>query len=227
VDDAELEVAQCRTGNVEGAGNLAQACAKRELSLVTFSSDLVFDGQKHEPYVESDATAPLNVYGRSKTDAEKLVLATFPEALVIRTSCFFGPWDQFCFTYSVLKNLAAGKTFFAANDQQISPTYVPDLVNATLDLLIDGESGIWHLANVGSLTWEDLALNVAARGGFSGRLIQGVATNTLGSVAVRPRFSVLESERASIMPSLEDALDRYFGDSQPSFTAGSLTSGKR
>jgi dTDP-4-dehydrorhamnose reductase len=226
VDDAELEVAQCRSGNVDGAGNLAQSCAKRELSLVTFSSDLVFDGQKREPYVESDATAPLNVYGRSKTDAEKLVLATFPEALVIRTSCFFGPWDQFCFTYLVMKNLAAGKTFFAPNDQQISPTYVPDLVNATLDLLIDGESGIWHLANVGSLTWEDLALNVAARGGFSGRLIQGVATNTLGSAAARPRFSVLESERASIMPSLDDALDRYFGESQPSLTAGSLTSGK-
>lgn len=225
VDDAELEVAQCRIGNVEGAANLAQWCAKRELSFVNFSSDLVFDGLKNEPYVESDATAALSVYGRSKADAEKLVLETFPEALVVRTSCFFGPWDQFCFTYSVLKTLAAGQTFFAATDQYISPTYVPDLVNATLDLLIDGESGIWHLANLGSLTWEDFALEVAERGDFAARLVQGVPMNALGSVAIRPRFSVLGSDRASIMPTLDQALDRYFGESKPSFTAGRLLQG--
>lgn len=227
VDDAEREAQRCRRANIEGPVNLAAHCARRKLSFVTFSSDLVFDGLKNAPYVESDATAPLNVYGQSKADAEKSVLECLPEALIIRTSCFFGPWDQFCFTYSVLENLSAGKVFCAATDQYISPTYVPDLVNATLDLLIDGETGLWHLANSGTLTWEDFALEIAERGRFPARLVRGIPMNKPESRAVRPAFSSLGSERANIMPSLDDALSRYFHESNLTFVAGSLTSGKR
>lgn len=227
VDEAEREAQKCRRENVDGAVNLAEQCARRDLSFVTFSSDLVFDGLKTAPYVESDPTAPLNVYGQSKADAEKLVLDCLPDALIIRTSCFFGPWDQFCFSYAVMESLSDGKVFCAATDQFISPTYVPDLVNATLDLLIDGESGLWHLANSGSLSWEEFALEIAERSGFAARLIRGVPMNTLGSIAIRPTFSSLGSERASIMPNLDDALNRYFHDVNLTFVAGSLTSGKR
>ena len=227
VDDAESEVDKCRRENLEGPLNLAQHCARHGLGLVTFSSDLVFDGVKNSAYVESDLTAPLNVYGQSKADAEAMILNEFLQALMIRTSCFFGPWDQFCFSYSVLKTLAGGKVFRAGTDQYISPTYVPDLVNAALDLLMDRECGIWHLANSGALTWEDFALEIAERGGYSPHLIQGMPLNSLGTVAVRPAYSVLGSERASLMPPLDQALDRYFHDNKPQFAAGSVTSGRR
>src|SRR6185436_5712000 len=139
VDDAERDAATCRRENVAGPECLARACAHRDLPLVTFSSDLVFDGRKGLPYVESDAVSPLNVYGESKAEAETCVLAEFPGALVIRTSAFFGPWDRYNFVHLVLNDFANGRKVFAANDLSVSPTYVPDLVKATLDLLIDGE----------------------------------------------------------------------------------------
>src|SRR5206468_12353573 len=70
VDDAERERERCFRENVEGPAVLAAACARRGIPLVTFSSDLVFDGRKQDPYVESDPVAPLNVYGSSKAKAE-------------------------------------------------------------------------------------------------------------------------------------------------------------
>jgi dTDP-4-dehydrorhamnose reductase len=227
VDDAEGETNKCRRDNVDGPFNFADECARRNLPLVTFSSDLVFDGLKGSAYVESDPTSPLNVYGRSKAEAETLVLKVHPGALVIRTSCFFGPWDQFCFPYSVLKTLAAGRVFRAATDQFITPTYVPDLVNATLDLLMDGEIGIWHLANVGSLTWEEFALEIAQLAGSANHLVHGVPSSALGLRAVRPAYSALASERAQIMPTLEQALDRYFHDTRREYATRNLISSKR
>ena len=92
---------------------------------------------------------------------------------------------------------------------------------------MDRECGIWHLANTGALTWEDFALEIAERGGYPAHLIQGLPQNSLGTVAVRPAYSVLGSERASLMPPLDQALDRYFHDNKPQFTAGSITSGRR
>lgn len=227
VDDAEGETGKCRRDNVDGPSNLAYECARHDLPLVTFSSDLVFDGLKRSAYVESDRTSPLNVYGHSKAEAETVVLKAHPAALVIRTSCFFGPWDQFCFPYSVLKTLAAGRVFRAATDQVISPTYVPDLVNATLDLLMDGETGIWHLANSGSLTWEDFALEIAQRAGSANHLVHGVPSSALGFPAARPAYSTLASERAHLMPTLEHALDNYFHDTRRENETRNLISSKR
>ena len=125
-----------------GPAALADACARRGVPLLTFSSDLVFGGDRDVPFVESDPLRPLNVYGRSKAEAEARVLEALPSALVVRTSAFFGPWDEHNFVTIALRELAAGRPFVAAEDAVISPTYVPDLVNASLDLLIDGERGL-------------------------------------------------------------------------------------
>jgi dTDP-4-dehydrorhamnose reductase len=210
VDDAEANASLCRRENVAGPVRLAKACADRGLPLVTFSSDLVFDGAKAEPYVESDPTSPLNVYGTSKADAEEQVLNEFPEALVIRTSAFFGPWDRYNFVYDVLHKLANGRTACAAAYITISPTYVPDLVNAALDLLIDGERGIWHLANQGIVTWAGFARMVADMAGYDSARVEDRDGGSLGFTTVRPSFTPLASELGSFMPSLEDSLERYF-----------------
>jgi dTDP-4-dehydrorhamnose reductase len=209
VDDAEREPALCLRENAEGPAVLAALCAAREVSLVTFSSDLVFDGAAGRPYVEGDTPAPLNVYGRSKAEAESRVLATNPAALVIRTSAFFGPWDDYNFVTLALRALAAGETFVAASDAVVSPTYVPDLTSATLDLLIDGEVGIWHLSNNCEVTWAELARLAARLAGLDEELIEGVPSAGMGYVAARPLYSALGSERGAMLPSLDDALRRY------------------
>ncbi|HEX8708710.1 MAG TPA: family 1 glycosylhydrolase [Pyrinomonadaceae bacterium] len=215
VDDAEQEPERCFSENADGPAVLAAACARRAISLLTFSSDLVFDGAKQRPYVESDPVAPLNVYGRSKAAAEARVLAALPAALVIRTSAFFGPWDEHNFVIAVLRTLAAGQRFAAADDAVITPTYVPDLVNASLDLLIDGEQGIWHLANEGALTWAELAIKAAGLAGFGPDGIDARAAHTLGLAAPRPADSALTSERAIMLPSLDHALARFMRDCEP------------
>jgi dTDP-4-dehydrorhamnose reductase len=210
VDDAEQDVDRCMRENVSGPANLATVCAAREIPLVTFSSDLIFDGQKSEAYVERDHVSPLNVYGLSKVRAETEVLKQHPEALIIRTSAFFGPWDEFNFVHAVLRSLARNNHFVAADDLTISPTYVPHLVNAALDLLIDGEHGIWHLANGGAATWAEFASLVAEFGGSNRSFVRGRPHASLNLVAPRPRFSALTSERATLMPSLETGLEDFF-----------------
>jgi dTDP-4-dehydrorhamnose reductase len=129
---------------------------------------------------------------------------------VIRTSAFFGPWDEYNFVTVSLRRLAAGEKVKAAGDAVISPTYVPDLVSATLDLLIDGESGIWHLASAGSLTWAAFAALAADRAGLDASAVEAEPTERLGLAARRPLWSALGSSRGAILPSVQNALGRYF-----------------
>lgn len=212
VDDAEREVERCMMENAEGARVLAGECAARGVAFVTFSSDLVFDGEKGGPYVESDRIAPLNVYGRSKAEAEHMVLAAHAQALVVRTSAFFGPWDEYNFATLLLRTIADGRKFVAADDSIVSPTYVPDLVNACLDLVIDGESGVWHLANEGALTWAEFARALARGAGFDENLIEARPTKSLQLAAARPRNVALASERGQLLPPLDSAINRYLRD---------------
>lgn len=211
VDEAEQDP-RCWRENCQGPQALAQACAERGVRFVTFSSDLVFDGAKSEPYVESDNIAPLNEYGRSKAEAERAVASILPSALVIRTSAFFSPLDEYNFVTIALRELAAQRPFHALTDYTVSPTYVPDLVRNTLDLLLDNDCGIWHLANTGEVTWYDLAQRAADAAGVSTRSLRGVTLAEAGLRAQRPRYSALRSERGWIMPALESALVRYVAD---------------
>jgi dTDP-4-dehydrorhamnose reductase len=209
VDDAEHDVERCKRENTIGPAVLAAACARHAVHLTTFSSDLVFDGALDRPYVESDDTAPLGIYGLSKAEAEQRVLDKHPGALVVRTSAFFGPWDKHNFVTQALQALERGDTFRAANDLTVSPTFVPDLVHACLDLAIDGEGGIWHLANAGSVTWAELAQRAAAAAGIDASRLEAVPATTLGFTAERPRQVALTSERGVLLPSLDNALARY------------------
>ena len=109
----------------------------------------------------------------------------------------------------VRKKLQQYEPVSLANDIVISPTYVPDLVNATLDLLIDNETGIWHLANKGSITWSDWGFVVADRYELDKSLIQALPANRLGFIANRPLNSVLKSERGQLLAGFENAMDRF------------------
>jgi dTDP-4-dehydrorhamnose reductase len=212
VDEAENDRERCFRENTLGPTQLAEACGKIGAHFVTFSSDLVFDGTKHRPYAEGDPVCPLNVYGKSKALAEKQVLETLPTSLIVRTSAFFGPWDDYNFMTVTLRRLRQGEPVIAANDAFVSPTYVPDLAHATLDLLIDGECGIWHLANKGVITWAQLARYTATMGGAREDLIIEKPLAELGLPARRPAYSVLSTQRGQLLGTLEEALCRYFED---------------
>ena len=188
--------------NAEGAAALAQACAAAGVPLVTFSSDLVFDGRLGRLYHEEDETAPGCVYGRSKAEAERLVLAAGGKPLVVRTSAFFGPWDRHNFAWHVLSSLARGETVRACSRTRVSPTWVPDLCHATLDLLIDGETGLWHLANDGELSWFDFALRIARGAGYDPDLV--VAED--GPEALS---TALWSKRGMMLRSFDAALEDF------------------
>jgi dTDP-4-dehydrorhamnose reductase len=211
VAEAETERDACFRENAEAAGVLAQACARAGIPLVTFSSDLVFSGELGRALVESDAPAPGGVYGASKAAAERLVLEACPGALVIRTSAFFGPWDAHNFVFGTLRDLSVGASVIASDRDIVSPTYVPDLVHAALDLLIDGETGLWHLANAGEVSWHGLARRVAELGGFDPALV--VATDADGPV----RNTALASEGGILLPPLDSGLHRFFEDHQLSW----------
>ncbi|WP_432710598.1 family 1 glycosylhydrolase [Pedobacter sp.] len=212
VDDAEIQFEDCFQSNTEGPVKLAKACQQYGVKLLTFSSDLVFDGEKKEAYTEEDAVNPLNVYGASKAIAEQEVLANDPNALVIRTSAFFSPWDNYNFVYSILDFLGKKERVKVADDVVVSPTYVPDLVNASLDLLIDDANGIWHLVNDGTVSWSELAKEVAIRGNYNASLLEPLPVAELGYPAVRPNYSALTSRHGLILPSLDHALNRYFSE---------------
>ncbi len=209
VDDAERDVARCFRENALGPAVLAAACARHGVQLATFSSDLVFDGRGDRPYVETDAVAPINIYGKSKAEAERAVLDCNPAALVVRTSSFFGPWEEFNFVAQALSALERGAPFAAASDITVSPTYVPDLVHACLDLVIDRECGLWHLTNGDAVTWAQLAGKAAEQAGVDCSRLEAQPASRCNYLAARPAYSALHTSRAVLLPTLENALGRY------------------
>jgi dTDP-4-dehydrorhamnose reductase len=214
VDDAEDERDRCFRENVVGPVNLAQICAEKGIRFATFSSDLVFNGEIEHGYKESHIKSPLNVYGQSKAECEEKVTSINPDALIIRTSSFFGPWDDFNFVTQTLKNLTRKEQVHAIHDVKVSPTYVPDLANATMDLLIDREKGILHLTNQGAVSWAEFAkiaaMSASRKHQLDYSLIIEKKLSDLNLKARRPRNSVLTSEKWVILPSLDNALNRYF-----------------
>lgn len=216
VDAAEHERAACYRANTAGTRTLAVASARRRLRLLTFSSDLVFGGTAQEPYVESSEVAPLSVYGRSKVAAEALLSSCHPEALCVRTAAFFGYWGASDFVVRALQSLEAGEEFAALADVTVSPTYLPDLVLAAFDLLLDGERGLWHLANRGAITWAEFAACAAQLSGVDASGLRAVPLARAGLAAPRPRYSALGSERGQLLPDLEDALERCAGAARES-----------
>ena len=209
VDDAEHEMQRCYRENTLGPEVLAALCARHAIPFVTFSTDLVFDGRQRAPYVEDDMVGPLSVYGLSKANAEDAVLERHPAALVIRTSSFFGHIGPHDGIGVALQRLREGRPVHASNDLTVTPTYVPDLVNISLDLLNDREHGIWHLTNGEALTWAEFTLRAAQLASVDHRNLHARPSADLKFTANRPTYSALGSSRSSLMPSLANALGRY------------------
>jgi dTDP-4-dehydrorhamnose reductase len=218
VDEAEAEASACMRANADGAAYLAEACAERGTPFATFSSDLVFDGRSDRAYVETDAPNPLNVYGRSKAEAEGRVLAAGGRPLVIRTAAFFSPHDPHNFAWWVAHELAAGRPVRAAADAVVSPTYVPDLVSAVLNMLIDGETGVRHLANAGALSWAEFATRLAEALDLNAGLVRPTPSAEMGWAAQRAAYAALDTVFGQRLPAFENALRRFAESIGPELT---------
>ena len=131
VDAAESDIETARTVNATAVGALAEATARHSVKLVTISTDYVFDGAKETGYVESDEPNPLNVYGTTKLEGEQLALGAHSDVLVVRTSWLLSTTHR-NFLTTMLEKLAEGEVS-VVNDQRGRPTFVDDLVRATLD----------------------------------------------------------------------------------------------
>jgi dTDP-4-dehydrorhamnose reductase len=200
VDGAEADPQGAAAVNIVGTANAASL----GVPLVVFSTDYVFDGQKREPYVESDGVNPLSAYGRTKLHGEA---AAGANAWIVRTSWLFGPTGH-NFVRTMLRLGAEREEVAVVDDQRGCPTYVGHLATAVRELVdMDRRRGVWHLAAQGDCTWADFAEAVFSETGLDCR-VRRVSTEELGRPAPRPPSAVLRSERAGAptLPHWRDGL---------------------
>lgn len=201
VDLAEREAEACFAVNAAGAGNLAQAAAEAGSALIHISTDFVFDGLLGRPYVESDATAPLNLYGASKLAGERLVLERHPQALVLRTAWLLGGEGN-SFIDAILRRAATGQDLRVVSDQTGSPTDVDDLARAIVvaaERLARGPAPqrLYHLAGSEPATWHEIAAAAveawARHAGRAAPQVAAIASADWPSPARRSADSRLDS----------------------------------
>jgi dTDP-4-dehydrorhamnose reductase len=135
-----------------------------------------------------------------------------PGALTVRTAAFYSAQDRYNFAVAVVHALSNGRHFRAAEDHVVSPTFVPALVDAALDLLIDGTEGLCHLAGADPVSWATFARRVAEAVGLDEKLIDGVPGASLGWTAARPLQVGLASERCAMLGSLDNSIRRFADD---------------
>jgi dTDP-4-dehydrorhamnose reductase len=239
VDKAEDDVQAAMAVNATAPGILADEAKRCGALLVHYSTDYVFDGTKHSPYVESDATAPLGVYGRSKLEGEQAIARSGCDHLILRTSWVFAPHGH----NFMLTMLRLGKTqreLRVVADQRGAPTSSRHLAQATLAVLgaatgaLDAgglrrareASGIYHATAAGETTWHAFAQQIfsdwawRSGGRFVAPRVRAIATEDYPTPARRPANSVLSNARLHAtfgvrLPSwrqgLADALEQLAG----------------
>jgi dTDP-4-dehydrorhamnose reductase len=212
VDRAEDEPAGALAVNAFAVHALALAARARGAVLVHYSTDFVFDGTADRPYVETDRANPLSVYGQSKLIGEWLALEE-PANFVLRVESLFGGPAARSSIDRILDAIEQDRPARVFSDRVVSPSYVEDVVDATLALVHgDKPAGLYHVANAGSTTWLGLAEELARIMGRPAAL-EPVLTTDVPMRAARPRYCALSIARLEsagvLMPPWQDALRRY------------------
>lgn len=182
--------------NVAGTRNVVAGGAP----VLYFSTDYVFDGDRREPYLESDEPRPSSVYGRTKLAGEREVQTGW----IVRTSWLFG-WTGHNFVRTMLRLGAERDEVSVVADQRGCPTYVGHLAGACRDVLAL-PNGLYHVAAAGDCTWADFAEAIFEESGLDCG-VRRITTAEFGAPAPRPAYSVLRSERgAPSLPHWRDGL---------------------
>jgi dTDP-4-dehydrorhamnose reductase len=194
---------------LERAARLAAYCSRRGIPMAVFSTEAVFDGRKECPYSEGDETRPVSVLGLALRTLERATLQSGKRAVVFRSGPLFDwPGDSDPVT-QLMRRLYRGQPVWLPDDELVSPTFAPDCIDAALDLLIDGENGVLHLANPGATTLFELVRTLARRAGVSTERLARCARLRRGSAA-EPRIRALLSARISMLRPLVIRLESYF-----------------
>ncbi len=194
VDGCEKEPDKAFRLNADGARNVAKGAWGAKAKMLYVSTDYVYDGKKNSPYVETDLTGPLNVYGQSKLKGEAEVLSVLPRALIVRTSWLFGKNGP-NFVEAILAQVGKKDELSVVSDQVGSPTYTVDLADALMRLVDADASGIFHAANEGYCSWFQYAREILRLSGSDGINVKPITTEELGRPALRPAYSVLSKEK--------------------------------
>lgn len=191
VDQAEDEPSEAARLNRQLPLVLGQAARNAGVRLVHYSTDFVFNGRKTTPYTIEDQPDPRSVYGSTKLQGERELLALgLPGLLIIRTSWLFGPC-KINFVTRILELAAARPELSVVHDQVGSPSYTPDLAANSLALVESGAAGLFHLANSGQASWCELAAE-AVRGADLPCRVKPITSAQYPQKAVRPAYSVLD-----------------------------------
>jgi dTDP-4-dehydrorhamnose reductase len=205
VDGAEEHAEEALAVNREGARNVA-AAARR---VVYVSTDYVFDGAKRAPYVESDPTAPLQSYGRSKLAGELATAEANPRHFIVRSSWLFGAGGR-NFVETMLRLGRERDELRVVDDQVGCPTFTGHLAEAIVALARTEDYGIHHLAGAGACSWYQFAREIFDRSGVECQ-VEPCTTDEYPLPARRPAWSVLGSERGRSLPPWQEGLDAYLG----------------
>ena len=190
VDDAEKEEHRALMVNSFGVQNLCLVCQERDIPLVHFSTDYIFDGTKESPYTIHDEPNPLGSYGRSKLLGEKYVLWLLNKFYLIRTTWMFGTYGR-NFIDTMLEIGQRQKKISVVNDQRGCPTWTRHLAEAVIDLIETGRYGVYHVTSSEPTTWFNFAQEIFRLAGLDVELVP-VTSDQFPTPAKRPLNSVLD-----------------------------------
>ena len=198
VDRAEDERAAAFALNAEAVETLAEASRALGATLVHFSTDYVFDGAQRRPYRESDAPAPLSVYGESKLAGERLARERCPRSLVVRASGLFGIAKSSGkggtnFVETMLRLAREGRPLRVVADQVLGPSYTLDVAAKVWQVVAADRPGLYHVSSAGETSWYDFAREVFRLAGLAPDLTP-VTSVEYAARARRPLYSVLAHE---------------------------------
>ncbi|MCF4100656.1 dTDP-4-dehydrorhamnose reductase [Gillisia sp. M10.2A] len=195
VEKAESEKDKAFDINATAVKELALICKEHNLVLIHISTDYVFDGEKELPYLETDLTNPINVYGASKLQGEKHIQEILDKYFIFRTSWLYSQFGHNFFK-TVLKKAYEGETLNITTAQTGTPTNANDLAEFLTNLIVEGNAnyGLYHFSNLGATTWY----------GFAKKILEITALNekvelnkdtSYTTIAKRPQNSVLDKEK--------------------------------
>jgi len=194
VDGCERDEEKAFAVNAEGTKYVALAASRCRAKMVYLSTDYVFDGNKMEPYVESDLPHPLNVYGRSKLLGEQYAQELVKDGLIIRTQWLYGRHGK-NFVASILQQARVKRALSIVNDQIGSPTYTADLAKAISVLIQFDAQGIFHVANSDRCTWYTFGQAILNLSRMDEVKVIPISSEELGRPAVRPSYSVFNCQK--------------------------------
>lgn len=215
VDQAESEPERAAAVNTFAVGTLAEECRARSVKLVHYSTDYVFSGDEDdkkrlpEGYNEDHPKNPVNVYGRTKSEGEDLIIEQDPDHLILRVSWLCGKYGS-NFLHTMLRLGKERDQLNVVNDQFGCPAFTSSVVEQTLHLLKQNELGVFHLGSAGLITWYEFASAIFE---FADRdtEVRPVSSDMFKTAAQRPNFSKLDTSKASAagarIPYWKDALN--------------------